>query len=272
MEPKKFDTPDGVHLELRIPAGTIEVETTDTSTTTVEIDNERDAQEFHVELTSLNEGGHRLLVEQRDRRFGIGFGWKRELHVRIVAPVGAHVGVETGSADLELRGSASSLSFRSGSGDLAFDDVTGDVAIKVASGDASGGSVEGDLSFHSASGDLEVGSVGRDAIARSASGDLRIGSVGRNVQSTTASGDVQIGSLSAGEASIRSVSGDVVVAVSRGTRVWLDLSSVSGSTGSDLAMSDGPQGDTKPELELRASTVSGDIRVRRAAHSEHKSA
>ncbi len=265
MEPKTFDTPDGVRLDIRIPAGEIEIEATDTATTTLEIENERDPQEFRIEFNPHPDGGHRLLVEQRGRRFGIGLGLRRELSVRIGAPTGAHVAVETGSADLTVRGTAGSLTFRSGSGDLSFEHVSGDATVNVASGDASGGAVEGDLIFHSASGDLGIGPVGGEAIANTASGDVRIGSVRRNLRSATASGDVQIGALSAGESSIRSVSGDVAVGVARGTRVWLDLSSVSGSTTSDLAMSDASPGDVQAELELRASTVSGDIRVRRAA-------
>ena len=261
MEPRTFATPNALHLELRIPAGEIQVDTADIAETTVEIRGERDPDDFRIELTDLHEGGHRLVVEQSRRR-AFSLGWTRELRVRVLAPFGASVQAETGSADLGARGKIGALSLKSGSGDVAFDVVEGNASVKVASGDVEGNHVFGDLSANSASGDIRVDRVDGEVVAHSASGDVSIDSAEGPVRVATASGDVKVGGLVHGEATLRSVSGDIDVSVARGTRLWMDLSSVSGDTVSELAMGDGLGGAENAALELRATSVSGDIRLR----------
>jgi DUF4097 and DUF4098 domain-containing protein YvlB len=266
MEPRSFATPDGLQLEVRISSGSIEVETADTTETTLEVVNERDPDDFRIELTELSGGGHRLVVEEH-RRKAFSFGFSKEVQVRVHCPHGTTVQADSASADLEVHGRAGALTFRSGSGDLAFDESDGDVTTKTGSGDVQGRHARGSLVANSGSGDIQVGRVEGDLVARSASGDIQVGASGPSVQITTASGDVQVDGLSRGEATLRSVSGDVQVGVVPGTKVWLDLSSVSGDTVSDLAMGDGPGAGETAALELRASTVSGDIRVRSASSS-----
>lgn len=255
MDPTTFDTPGLVELDLHIPSGDVRVETADLATTTVEISGVRDADDVRVERSETSEG-HRVTVRLRERR-------RRSVEVRVLTADGAHLRVETGSADLTARGRLGGLSHRSGSGDLAFDRVDGDAVIKVASGDVRGDAVGGNLSVDSASGDVEVGSVGRELSAHLASGDLEIGSVAGSVKVATASGDISVGGVSGGSASLTSMSGDITVGVVAGTRVWLDLSTVSGSAASDLDPADAPSEGSA--VELRASSVSGDVRVRRAA-------
>jgi hypothetical protein len=66
---------------------------------------------------------------------------------------------------------------------------------------------------------------------------------------------------------LKAVSGDVAVAMRRGLRVKLDVSSVSGSVGSELDVSDSPSRADGPEASLRVRTVSGDVRITRAAEA-----
>jgi DUF4097 and DUF4098 domain-containing protein YvlB len=263
MDPRTFTTPDGLKLELRIGSGSIRVETADTTETSLEIEGERDPDDFRIELTEVHGGGHRLVVDQHRRR-AFSFGSIRDLRVRVLAPKGADVQAETGSADLAVAGEIASLAFRSGSGDVSFNRIAGDTTIKVASGDVEGQAVVGDLTANSASGDIRVRSVGGDLVARSASGDVEVELADGAAHVSTASGDIEVGGLRTGEAMLRSVSGDIEAGVARGTAVWLDLSSVSGDAVSDLAMGGGSdQGEAA--LELRATSVSGDVRVRPVA-------
>jgi DUF4097 and DUF4098 domain-containing protein YvlB len=88
---------------------------------------------------------------------------------------------------------------------------------------------------------------------------------GGSAHVSTASGDIATGGLSRGEATLRSVSGDIDVTITRGTAVWLDLSSVSGDAVSNLAMGEGPHAGAR--LELRATSISGDIQVGSVADS-----
>ena len=73
--------------------------------------------------------------------------------------------------------------------------------------------------------------------------------------------------LERGRLQLKTVSGDAAVGVVPGRRVWLELSSVSGRMRSDL--DDEPSGaeaDAGPAtVSISARTVSGDVRVRRAA-------
>ena len=78
------------------------------------------------------------------------------------------------------------------------------------------------------------------------------------------SGSVQVRDVQRGVVDLSSTSGSVTVGVRRGTLVWLDLSSVSGRTRSDLE-ADGaaPMGDEEP-LTLTVRSVSGSITVGRS--------
>jgi len=260
MDPKTFTTPGALRLELRIPNGSIELDAEDTSETTVAIEGERDPSDFRIELAE-EDGGHRLLVEQHRKR--LSFGSARDLRVRIRAPFGTAVEANTGSADLAARGELGSLAFRSGSGDVRFERVRGDAVVAVASGDVEGGPVGGGLVANSASGDVRVASVAGDLVARSASGDVEVRAATGPANVSTASGDIELGGLSRGAATLRSVSGDIRASVAPGIAVWLDLSSVSGDATTELEMGeDGGGGETT--LELRATSVSGDVRVRSA--------
>jgi DUF4097 and DUF4098 domain-containing protein YvlB len=255
----RYPTPDGVDLEIRIPSGSIEVRCEPRGDTAIEIRGERDPDDVRVDRTERPGGRTLILIERRNRKM---FGFGRELTVWIQAPEGAVVDASTGSADLAIRGNSGSVAFRSGSGEMTFERASGAVDIKVASGDVTGERIDGDLAAHSASGEIRVRSVGGTATANTASGDITIGSVGGSVIANSASGDVRIGSVEAGSVRARTMSGDVAVGVARGTRVWLDLSSVSGDTVSELDPGDGGDGGTATELHL--SSVSGDIRVHRA--------
>jgi DUF4097 and DUF4098 domain-containing protein YvlB len=253
-----FPTPAGTDLDIHIGSGSIEVRCDEREDTSVEIRGERDPDEVTVERIERPGGRVLIRIEQRNRKFGFG----RELRVRVQAPEGAGLDVTTGSADLAVHGRSGAIAFRSGSGEIAFEHVGGDVSIKVASGDVTGDRVDGDATIHSASGDVQVATVGGAATATTASGDISVGVVGGSASANSASGDVRIGQAGAGSVHARTMSGDVAVGVARGSRVWLDLSSVSGETISELDASDGEDGSSTAELHL--SSVSGDIRVHRA--------
>ena len=242
-----FETPGGLHVEIRIPAGSVRVRVEDTAQTHLSVRGERSPDDFRIELSEIRDDGHRLTVEYRDR--GKLFGWHgKDLRVDLTIPLGSHVRCDTGSADLEVTGTVASLAFRSGSGACRFDDVDGDLNVKTASGDLAGTGIGASMTFNSASGDAQVRLVGGDVEGKTASGDFSLGAVG-------------------GSARLATVSGDVAIGVTPDRRVYLDLHSMSGDTVSDLDMSGDGAGDGAPDLELQVGTVSGDIRIRRASAS-----
>ncbi|MDA8435909.1 MAG: DUF4097 family beta strand repeat-containing protein [Actinomycetales bacterium] len=265
MEPRTYETPSGLELELRIPAGDLVVRTLETDRTTVRITGERDADDVTARFDrGAADGPATLVVAQR--RDGAGWRWSRQsLTVEVTAPTATRLTVESSSADLRATGVLSALVLRSASGDVMVEDVLGDVELRTASGDVRARSVGGALTASTASGDVWVDSVGGDVSARTASGDVSLGESAGIVRVTTASGDVSLGNAGPGATDVRTVSGQVEVGVAPGTRSYLDVSSLSGATVSDLPVSDEPAAGAGPDLEVRVSTTSGSVRIRRGS-------
>ena len=63
---------------------------------------------------------------------------------------------------------------------------------------------------------------------------------------------------------MQSVSGDLTFGLRAGSKLWVDARSMSGKTTSELELGDEPRSTDGPLVELRAKSVSGDIRVVRA--------
>jgi hypothetical protein len=261
MDPVTFATPVPLSLEVRIPAGTIDVTASETTESRVHLTGERDPKDVRIDLSTVRGGGQRLLVEYRPKKAFGWFGGSDDLRCTIDVPIGTEVKSESGSADLTVAGRVGALAYSSGSGDLTFDDVDGTVNVKVASGDVRGEAVGGELTVHSASGDVRVASVAGTATVRTASGDAELGRADDSVRAMSASGDVLVDAVCRGQVNVRTVSGDVSLGVVPGTQVWLDLISTSGDAISELEGSDGGEGAS---VEIRAVSVSGDIHVRRA--------
>src|SRR5207247_8297223 len=126
------------------------------------------------------------------------------------------------------------------------------------------GAVEGRATAHTASGDVEIGRAGGQVGVHSVSGDVVVRDACGDVTANSVSGDQKLEAVVEGVVKAQSVSGDVEIGVRRGSRVYLDCSTLSGETSSELELT-GDAGDEGPLVELRAKTVSGDITIVRAA-------
>lgn len=230
MRIESFATPGPVALRINVPAGDVDIETTETGETTVELEvrgHDADQIEREVRIEARPRGdGHEVVVDADERG---GLSRNVEYRVRVSAPNGAELESNLASADLRARGRL------------------GAVAVNVASGDV----------------DLE-----RVASARvnSASGDVRIAESSGAVKVNTASGDIGLRSVAEGEVTLHSASGDLEIGIAKGSRLFVDAQSLSGETSSELELESGSPlaGDEGPLVELRAQTMSGDIAVRRA--------
>jgi hypothetical protein len=251
MPETTHQTPGPLDLDIRIQAGRVEIETGQTEVTTVAIepldggDAARGAVESARQELRPTADGHRLVVEvpRRPRLFG----WNEpEVLVRIVCPDGAGATVKTASADVELRGRAGTFSAKTASGDVIVEAATGDVDVKTASGDVS------------------IGFVGGRAGANTMSGDIVVDEAAGAVSAHTMSGDVRVERLATGSVELRTMSGDIVASVRRGATLWIDASSMSGDVSSDLPVSESAPAGGATDIELRASSMSGDIDLRRA--------
>lgn len=265
-----FATPGHVVLDLRIPDGEIEIETADTAETTVELTGPDEDELLRIARIDTHErhGGYEVVVEVEDRYTFFGgrlrFGRSEELRLDVRCPHGADVRVRTGSADTRGRGRFGDLTLESGSGDVSFDDIAGEASVKAASGDVALREVGGPATVNTASGDVAIERVGGDTRVRSASGDVHVRDAGAGVSVNTASGDIQIDAVTEGAVTLQSASGDMHVGIRRGSRLWVDAKSMSGETSSELDVGDEPIDDEGPLVELRATSMSGDVRVARA--------
>lgn len=257
-----FSTPGPLTLRLRNPAGDVKITAADTAETTVEVIPRTRSSEDAAEGTrvELSGDGRRLDVEAPTRRFGSGA--KLDMLVRL--PAGSHVEAHTASADVQCRGRLAALDVNTASGDINADGVDGDVSVASASGNVSLGPVGGDLSAKTASGDIRVDQVGGTSRTASASGDLRLGACGGAVSARTASGDIAVQQVERGSVDVTTMSGNVAVGVRRGVNVWLDVSTLSGRTRSDLDHQDGPPSDDSDVLSLAVRTLSGNIQLNRS--------
>lgn len=276
MRRETFSTPGSVRLNLEIPAGRIEVETDSSDETNVELEalsgNEfvRElVQNARIELLRRGEG-HEVIVEARMRHgFFISFGRGPDIRLRVSCPKGAELIVQTKSADLQARGEYRSADVKTASGDISLEDVLENTRVKTASGDVHIEDARGMLSVNSASGDLHAGSVGGEVNVQLVSGDVYIGDAGDSITANTISGDQRIEAVYRGRMDLRAVSGDISVGIRRGSRIYVDANTVSGSTTSELDLSDAPAEQQSLEgesslVELFAKTVSGDVRIERA--------
>jgi DUF4097 and DUF4098 domain-containing protein YvlB len=279
MRRETFATPTPPRLRLRVPAGSIDVVTADGDETMVELEprsgdaaSETVVEEARIELADRR-GKPELVVKVDDKPrasfLGINiFGSGPEVTLTVRAPHGAELVVESAAADIEATGEFASAEVDAASGDIRIDHVIGDLEVNAASGDVQAGQVGGDARINTASGDVRLRQVDGRAEIRTASGDVELRLAGNGVKVRSASGDQEIGAVAEGEVSLQSASGDVSVGICQGSRLWVDAGSASGDATSELELEAGPGDEDGPLVELRAATMSGDVRVVRAPARE----
>ncbi len=259
-----FDNPGPVSADLRIAGGQINVDTTETETITVSVepmDGSTQSREA-AEQTRVSLDGKQLIVHQPDHKGWALFRWPK-LSITVRLPQDSALTIKAASADIRCNGIYREVVVQSASGDVWVDRVTSNLSNRSASGDLNVGWVGGSVQAHTASGNIKIQHVGRDADVNSASGDIEVGQLQGSIRGKTASGDVRIGCASQGEVKVNSVSGDVDLGILAGTGVWLEVSSVSGRTTSELSMGGDSVPPTGASLKVRVRTVSGDIELRR---------
>ena len=254
-----FHTPLPAMLEVSIPSGDIDVETADGEETSLVVSGDERLLE-HVEV---RHDGSRVTVTMHDKgKFGISFSGSgfsigglvfgsEGLRVEARVPHGGSVKVRTASADTQLAGHFGALELNSASGDLHLrGEAAGDATVKTVSGDVELERVDGDLSV------------------QCVSGDIRARAVAGSVDTKSVSGDIRVEAVTAGDVRFSSVSGDIEIGIASGSLLDVDAGSTSGDLTSEVPLaSEPPAGEeaAAPTVVLRGRTVSGDVRVFRAA-------
>ena len=255
MLEQNFHTPLPLTLEVGIPSGDIDVETVDGEDSQIVVDgDERLLDDVDIRLD-----GGRLTVATRNTKrlglleFAIGSFSVGNRGIRVTArvPHGASVRIKTASADTKLAGKFGALELNSASGDLHLrGEVAEHATVKTVSGDVELERVDGDLSV------------------QCVSGDIRARAVAGSVDTKSVSGDIRVEAVTAGDVHFSSVSGDIEIGIASGSLLDVDAGSTSGDLSSEVPLaSEPPAGEEAeaPTVILRGRTVSGDLRVFRAA-------
>jgi hypothetical protein len=252
MLERTFHTPLPLELEVGIPSGGIEVETTEGEESNITVDGD----DRLLEEVEIRQDGNRVVVEYRGKgKFGFSLSpfslvFGSELRVRATVPHSAGIKVKTASADTRLDGRF---------GQLGVNSVSGDVRLH---GEAAGGA-----NLKTVSGDAELDRVAGDLTAHTVSGDLRIGPVAGSSDVKTVSGDIRLQAVTVGDVRFTSVSGDVEIGIAEGSAVDVDAGSTSGDLSSEVPLGSEPiegEAEAGPTVVLRGRTVSGDVKVFRA--------
>lgn len=269
-----FPVTGPARLRVRNPGGDVRVETADVREVAVELTplNESQATREAIEKARVEARGDEVVVEIEGRSWTISIGsWglgSAKVGIRITCPHASSLECDTASADVQVRGTLGDARVRTASGDLSLDRVDGSLTVKTASGDLRLESVAGAAEVHSVSGDVEVGTALDRLDVNSVSGDVVVGDVRGPVSISSISGDQRLRTAGPGDIALKAVSGDVEVAARPGLRLRLDVNSVSGTITSDLDVGEAPSGaGDRPTAEVRIRTVSGDVRLARAAQS-----
>jgi len=277
---RAFLAAEPLDVEIELGSGAVIVTAADVDEATVTLSPATAGDPDALELIDRSRVDLRGKALRIDVPRVIGFRRHPDVIVEATVPSGSTIDAKTGSADVRLDGEYGDVALKSGSGDVSVDQCgdarvttgSGDVrlglvqaaTVKAASGDVSVERSSGDLRLSTGSGDVVVQDAAGTAQLSTASGDVEVGTAGPELAAKTASGGISVRHAAEGDIEVRTVSGDVIVAVAPGTATLLDCTSVTGAVRSELEPSGEPVDATTKRLTLRARTVSGGISIKRA--------
>jgi DUF4097 and DUF4098 domain-containing protein YvlB len=245
MPEHHFATPRPVRLEVTLAAGEVHITTVDGDESTVTLEG----PEKLLDATKVELDGDRLVIGPRRKPFRSFFGnFEQSLHVRASVPHSSRVEIVTAAGDATLDGTFGGLEMKSASGGvLVTGELTGDARLKTVSGH------------------MRLPRLAGDLTAQTVSGDVTADSVDGSVLFKSVSGGVHVASLREGNVAVQSVSGEVELGIASGTSVDVNAGSAAGKLSSEIPLSDTRGDDGGPTVVIRGNTVSGDIRIVRAA-------
>lgn len=255
MTEHHFTTPHPVQLSAENGSGRVHVTATETDQTTVVLHGR------HAEEVEVSQHGREIRVVPPHRRAGFLVG-DDTLDVVVTLPVGSDLAVRTGSADVSLHGPVGMVQVKTGSGDVQVEESHGDLQVKCGSGDVRIGEARGAAAVSTGSGDVEIDRNHGPVVVKTGSGDVRFREATTEVSVMTGSGDLEIGTAREGRFHAKGASGSIHVGIPAGTPVWTDITTLSGRIRSDVEGA-GEPGPGAPHVELRATTVSGDVTLTR---------
>ena len=273
MPEHTFAATEPVLLYVENGAGNVDITATETQQAEVRVVGKH-ADDVVVHF----EGGRLTVTAPKHRGF---FSNDAKLDMDIVVPVRSSVMVKSGSADVSVDGTVGEAEVKSGSGDVSLDRLAASAVVDTGSGDlriaealaelrvrSGSGDVtldvlHGEASISTGSGDVRIEHSHAPVVVKTGSGDLEVHRAETDLAMSTGSGDTVIHTAHRGRLSVKGASGDVQVGIPEGVAVWTDITTVSGSVRSGIRGEGEPE-EGQPYVEVRATTVSGDVVLGRA--------
>lgn len=178
----------------------------------------------------------------------------------VTLPAGSDVTIHLGAGDIVIGLRVGDLEIHGGSGDIRLDDVSGTTDIKVGSGDIRCGDLSGTARISSAAGDIRIDGA-TDMTVSTAAGDLYVGEISESGRIKSATGDIRIRKFSGTDLEIKTMSGDVHVALIPGMVVNAAIKTMSGDFRNRIKASSGERVGT---MNLSITSFSGDVILRSA--------
>ena len=251
---RTFDTPEPIELVVEIQSGDITLTAAPTRETTVAVGG------AGADAVRVEQDGRTVSV-LGPRPDGL-FRRTPSVTVAVTAPERSRLRLRTGSADATAEGRFGGVDAKSGSGDLSFDVVSEPSILVTGSGDLRVERADAPLETVSGSGDVVIGTAAEGLRVKMGSGDVVVGSARGGVSASTGSGDIRIRSLAAGEARLRTGTGDAWVGVPGGLPVWTDILAHGGVTSALEARGEPAEGE--PFVAIRAQVGTGSVHLEQA--------
>ncbi|WP_203568173.1 DUF4097 family beta strand repeat-containing protein [Aestuariimicrobium ganziense] len=232
--------------------------------------------ELHIDVPALLDAEGAPGFSFSIGRHSFSFGSNQpEVLVVVHVPTNSPVHAETKSGDISLDGRFAEVELSTGQGDISVTEAarakcstgSGDVSLRRIDGDADLNTGSGDISVAdntgrmkatTGSGDIDVHAVHGEGKLSTGSGDVSVDLVEGTVRLSSGSGDFSVRELGSGSVEAKTASGDISIGVRGGIPVWTDCSSMTGDVDSSLRGAGEPS-EGQPHIEIRATTVSGDI-------------
>ena len=249
----RIEVPRVVEAHIRTVAGEVAVTAT---TGPAQVDAEVLAGEPVVVTL---EDGVLMVAHEPARGFLGNFGARRtESVIAVSLPPGTPVTIRTVSAEVVVAGLQAGVSVNTVSASIAATDIGGDLTLRTVSGEIEAQPVKGELALNTVSGAVTVAGELSQLTGRSVSGDL-----------TFDLDDVP-------QASLTTVSGDVILRVPTDASLRLDATTMSGHLDSAFPVAgvstkrklEGRVGDGRGAPSVDVRTVSGDVALLRRAPGE----
>jgi DUF4097 and DUF4098 domain-containing protein YvlB len=251
MTEHHFHTPDPVRLTAENGSGRVRVTATESAETRVVVSGR------HADEVEVSQHGREIRVIPPQRRAGFLNG-DDSLDIDVLLPAGSDLAIRTGSADVTAEGPVGVVQVKTGSGDVDLEQVCEDLQVKCGSGDVRIGEAQAAAAVSTGSGDVEIGRNRGPAVVKTGSGDVRFREATTEVSVMTGSGDLVLDTVREGRFQAKGASGSIHVGIPAGTPVWTDITTLSGRIHSDVEGTGAPA-EGAAHVELRASTVSGDV-------------